>query len=403
VTVLPVLVTYAISRPARSIGLDAAFVSSTYSSDAEAPPVTISATSRPVDAGHPTTAWPATRAGATAAGAASAVAPTARIRTIAANAAIRARAIEDLRAGHWRQGTGDGSLGRGTYPRLNRDWQSPVGGDPVRCTGRTARPAAGSVKEAPSLARAKRTDRTEARRRHRAEQAAQTPALEDDSGEATSSGSARSARSTSPAPAAPAQQRPSFSSAFRAAFRPADLRGDLRSLPRIVTHWGFLGAAAASIAATVVFILSTNEFASTLDLSLSDPAAGRPIGTVSNISYIVVSLFVAPPPAAGAFLVGFTAQRASWLGGLLFGLIAAACYSVILLSPTGRLFIGGNDPQPFILNAWIVSPLGAMFFAAASAWYKRFLSLANPNRGRPPAKPAPKGRGNARPNSRVTG
>ena len=68
VTVLPVLVTYATSRPARSIGLDAAFVSSTYSSDAEAPPVTTSATSSPVDAGHATTACAETPPGATAAG-----------------------------------------------------------------------------------------------------------------------------------------------------------------------------------------------------------------------------------------------------------------------------------------------------------------------------------------------
>ena len=38
-----------------------------------------------------------------------------------------------------------------------------------------------------------------------------------------------------------------------------------------------------------------------------------------------------------------------------------------------------------------------MFFASASAWYKRFLNLANPNRGKPQAKPAAKGRGNAAP------
>ena len=93
------------------------------------------------------------------------------------------------------------------------------------------------------MARAKRTDRTEARRRHRAEQAAQDTELDDDAGEATPGGSTRSAKATAAAPAAPAQQRPSFASAFRAAFRPADLRGDLRSLPKIVTHWGFLAAA----------------------------------------------------------------------------------------------------------------------------------------------------------------
>ena len=255
--------------------------------------------------------------------------------------------------------------------------------------------------EAPSLARAKRTDRTEARRRHRAEQAAAIDPVEDD--EAPASGGTSSKAAKSAAPAAAAAPRPSFVAAFKNAFRPVDLRGDLRSLPTILTHWGLLAALAATLVSTAVFILTTNEFASSLDLTLSDPAAGKPIGTISNISYIAVSLFVAPPPAAGAFLVGFTAPRASWLGGLIYGMVAAGCYSVILLSPTGRLFIGANPPQPYVANAWIVAPLGAMFFASASAWYKRFLNLANPNRGKPQPKPAAKGRGNARPNSRVTG
>ena len=194
--------------------------------------------------------------------------------------------------------------------------------------------------EAPSLARAKRTDRTEARRRHRAEQAATIDPVEDDEAPASGGTSAKAAKAA--APAAAAAPRPSFVAAFKNAFRPVDLRADLRSLPTILTHWGLLAALAATLVSTAVFILTTNEFASSLDLTLSDPAAGKPIGTISNISYIAVSLFVAPPPAAGAFLVGFTAPRASWLGGLIYGLVAAGCYSVILLSPTGRLFIGAN-------------------------------------------------------------
>ena len=250
------------------------------------------------------------------------------------------------------------------------------------------------------MARAKRTDRTEARRRYRAEQVAAVDPGEDEA-PASAATPTKSARAGAPATAAP--PRTSFMAAFRGAFRQADLKADLRALPSILTHWGLLAALAATVVSTVVFILSTNEFASGLDLTLSDPAAGKPIGTISNISYIAVSLFVAPPPAAGAFLVGFTAPRASWLGGLIYGMVAAGCYSVILLSPTGRLFIGANSPQPYIANAWIVAPLGAMFFASASAWYKRFLNLANPNRGKPQSKPAPKGRGNARPNSRVAG
>ncbi len=252
------------------------------------------------------------------------------------------------------------------------------------------------------MARAKRTDRTDARRRYRAEQAALNP---DAAGAEVSdaASSPKPAGSTKAAAPAAAAQRPSIANAFRGSFRPLDLRGDLRALPTILTHWSLLAAMGAAVVSTAVFILSTNDFASALDLTLSDPATGKPVGAVSNVSYIAVSLFVAPPPAAGAFLVGFMSPRASWLGGLIFGFVAAACYSVILLSPTGRLFIGGAAPEPYILNAWIVGPIGASFFAAASAWYKRFLNLANPNRGRKPEKPAPKGRGNARPNSRAAG
>ncbi len=54
VTVAPEALAYTISRPARSSGAGPAFATSMYSSDAEAPPVTISATRRPWEAGHPT-------------------------------------------------------------------------------------------------------------------------------------------------------------------------------------------------------------------------------------------------------------------------------------------------------------------------------------------------------------
>jgi hypothetical protein len=247
------------------------------------------------------------------------------------------------------------------------------------------------------LARAKRTDRTDARRRYRAEQAALAADRESAAADAGTSVTQPATQKGAPAPASSA--RPGVMAAFRGAYRPVDLRGDLRALPQILTHWGFLASVGISVAATAVFILSTNDLATTLDMTLSDPMSGKTVGIVSNLSYLAVSLFVAPPPAAGAFLVGFTAPRASWLGGLIFGLVAATCYSLILLSPTGRLFIGANSPESYVANAWIVAPLGATLFAAASAWYKRFLNLANPNRGRQ-SKP-PQGRGNARTNSRA--
>ncbi len=137
----------------------------------------------------------------------------------------------------------------------------------------------------------------------------------------------------------------------------------------------------------IALVTATNDFVASLDFSLSEPLAGKSISSTSNLSYLLISLFVAPPPAAGAFLVGFTARRASWLGGLIYGIVAFACYAAILLSPSGKLLTGNNDPGVYIVNAALLGPIGALLFASAAAWYKRFLNLANPNRGRRPVKP----------------
>jgi len=248
------------------------------------------------------------------------------------------------------------------------------------------------------LARAKRTDRTEARRRHRAELAAQ--ATEPDLDEPLApnllaNDALAKPRSASKATDAPA--RPSITAAFRTSFHPVDLRGDLLALPRVLTHWAFLAAVAVSVVATAVFIATASQLGAALDFSLSDPFAGKTVEPVANVSYLVVSLFVVPPPAAGAFLVGFTARRASWLGGLAQGIVAAICYVAIVVSPAGRLLTGAHSTDPYILNAVALGPVGAMLFAAAAAWYRRFLNLANPNRGarrpvrstgKPKARPA---------------
>ena len=254
------------------------------------------------------------------------------------------------------------------------------------------------------MARAKHTDRTEARRRHRAEQAALAAAASGEAPEGNAPADSTAAKapatrtSAGKAVAAPPAQRPGIMSAFRGAYRPVDLRSDLRAFPQVVTHWAVLASMAIAIVATIAFIVSTNEFGASLDVSVAQPLEGKEIGMVTNATYLVISLFVAPPPAAGAFLIGFTAQRASWLGGLVFGIVAAICYSVIVATPAGRLLIGGNPPEAFAVQAMVMGPIGALLFASMAAWYKRFLNLANPNRGarrangkaqpKPKAKPA---------------
>ncbi len=247
------------------------------------------------------------------------------------------------------------------------------------------------------MARAKRTDRTEARRRYRAETSLATAETESEAG--TGTGTAGAATKGAKPTAAPQPQRPSITGAFRGAMRPLDLRGDLRAAPRVLSHWGVLAAMGVAILSSIVFVASTNELAKSIDWSAADPYAGKQLGTVSNISYLAFSLFVSPPPAAGGFLIGFTSKRASWLGGLAFGIVATACYIAVLQTPAGSLLTGGQPVTAAVVNAAAISPVGAALFASVAAWYRRFLELANPNRNRNQQAPQkkPQGRGDMKP------
>jgi hypothetical protein len=237
------------------------------------------------------------------------------------------------------------------------------------------------------LARAKRTDRTEARRRTRAEQAAVTSegATLATTG-ATSSGPTAGAKSGQPA-------RPSITAAFRGSFRQVHVADDLRSLPRLLIHWSFWGPALATVAAAALFLVYAQGW-----------QAGQPPDTVGSVAVLALQMFVfpLPAPAGSSFIAGFGAPRASWLIGILIGVIAAACYAAVLyVAPTDLLLDLGmissaSSVQDAALTGFLVAPVGASLFASAAAWYRRFLNLANPNRNqrRPQAaKPVQQGRG----------
>jgi hypothetical protein len=236
-----------------------------------------------------------------------------------------------------------------------------------------------------SLARAKRTDRTEARRRTRSEQAALAggePVAE------AGDGSPASGRPGSPA--APTVQRPSITAAFRGSFRPLDFRGDLRALPKLLVHWSFFGPAALTVASTIGFITIANGNGGTLP--------GDSIGAIATLAFQMF-VFPLPAPAGSAFIAGFGAPRASWLTGLIVGVIAAACFAVVASVAPQTISIDGSPEttRAFALQGFLVAPVGSALFAAAAAWYKRFLNLANPNRNQRRAQQARKpvqGRGN---------
>jgi hypothetical protein len=220
------------------------------------------------------------------------------------------------------------------------------------------------------VARAKRTHRAEARRRYRSEQALidQTPDSELD-------GPVTTPPTTSRQPAENAPARPGIGYAFRAAFRPLDARADLRALPQLIRDKALWVPVVLTLVSTALFVVV------------------RPEGRTDILGVLTVFLyqyFVVTPAIGGVFIAGFLAKRASWLYGILVGLLAAACYSFLVL----RGFIGSaptpetqNVARDVVLASFLLSPIVGAFFASTAAWYRRFLYLANPNRGRPRGAP----------------
>ena len=287
------------------------------------------------------------------------------------------------------------------------------------------------------MARAKRTDRAEARRRYRAQLAAEGREEElepADDGEPAreAQGSARTPPRRAAASPSPTPPRPGIGYAFRAAFRPANFREDLATVPQLVRHRSVWLPALISIGTTAVLLVT----------------GGRDV-----ISALVYQYFIVTPPIGAIFLSGFLAPRASYLTGAFAGLVGAVCLAVLVAaSATGALgggtpgaspspsavgspvasasptasasspaspaasgspaptvagspqpsptpSAGGGAPTPgeladTVAISFVLSPLTGAFFGAAAAWYRRFLNLANPNRGarRPPARGKPRGR-----------
>jgi hypothetical protein len=214
-----------------------------------------------------------------------------------------------------------------------------------------------------SVARAKKTARADARRKYRADQGLSSSLTDDD--ESTEGAFVPTAAGTPvPAPGSPGG-RMSIGDAFRRSFTPLDIRGDLRALPWIATRTKALWVPAAiTVGATIAFYITQ----------------GADIITRFAFAY-----FIQTPAIGGVFLAGFLAPRASWLLGIIIGLLSAVCYSFLILTVFSAVAAASPTPgmtQDIILSAFVLSPALGMVFASAAAWYRRFLALSNPNRGR---------------------
>lgn len=217
------------------------------------------------------------------------------------------------------------------------------------------------------MARAKHTDRADARRRYRQALAAEGVATEGMTDEELDAGAAARAearqprsgasrRAASPAPT----ERPGITSAFRTAYHPARVREDIAVLPMLVRERAFLIPVALVLAGLASVAIAAN----------------------SPIASLAFQALVVPPAMAPVFIAGFFAKRASYIIGFLVALIDVAAYGIFLyaiapsLSSTADALSAAKQ-QEFLLSALSVGPLSGIFFAAAAAWYRRFLSLSN--------------------------
>lgn len=230
------------------------------------------------------------------------------------------------------------------------------------------------------MARAKQTARSEARRRYRQavneEGDTSTDAMDAAGGPANTAATtnARSAarpgaRSTGTAPA-----RPGFVAAARGAYHPAHIREDLGYLPQLLVSRAMLAAVGLVVVGGAAYLAFPNY-----------------TGGV-----FAWQLLVLPGSALGPQLVaGFFARRASYLLGFIIGLLQGVVFTVLLTAFASQ--IGTELPADKLGNlltlSFVTGPISGTLFAAAAAWYRRFLSLSSPRRppsGRAPAKAAPK-------------
>jgi hypothetical protein len=222
------------------------------------------------------------------------------------------------------------------------------------------------------VARAKQTARSEARRRYRQ---ASTTAPDDEAtmpetGAKPAGATPKAAPRPNDRPAAPV--RPGFMSAVRGAYHPAHIREDIAALPKLLVHWSFLVSA----------------------LMVLGAAAGKlilPNYTGTEFAWQLIAL---PGSALAPQLVaGFFAPRASYLLGFIIGLEQGVVFTV--LASTIATQIGTPIPSDQVGNLLILSfvtgPISGTLFAAAAAWYRRFLALSSPRR-QAPAKGAPQKR-----------
>lgn len=214
------------------------------------------------------------------------------------------------------------------------------------------------------MARAKNTARGEARRRARLEARAELEAAREQA--AAQEEDARAVSSDSPA----VEPR-------RSAFRLPNFRQDIRDLPQVFRSRRAM--AIPPLMLVVGFALQLGSDAGVIPTRYGVPMPLAANGWISfaELALLYVQLFFLPPTLLTFFLAGYLAPRASWLVGLVLGVLSAMLWGVVLtVHPLGAaaLMDGQSGDLLAVVGYFFVLSVGyGTFAAAAAAWYRDLL------------------------------
>ena len=198
------------------------------------------------------------------------------------------------------------------------------------------------------MARAKNTSRSEARRRTRDIERA----------ELTGDEFSEEAADTGAVEAAPEPRKPMF--------RFPDIRADIKALPQIFMSRRLIWLPLLLLGVGFALILITPGLST----------------EIQGITVLFLQFFFVPPALFTFFIAGFVSPRASYLIGLIYGLLAGTLWSITLLvseadlstgapSPTSDL--GTTDPISIFSQMLTIGALYGTLAAAFAAWYRDFL------------------------------
>jgi hypothetical protein len=194
-----------------------------------------------------------------------------------------------------------------------------------------------------AVAREKNTSRAEARKRTREMTRAELLAAEDEEDEELGEATAQ--------PEAPRQPM----------FKMPNIRADLVALPSIFRSRRMLWL-------PLVLLLVG------MGITLALPGLSPEVAVFAGY---YIQFFFAPPALFTFFIAGFFAPRASYLVGLVYGLLAGVVWAIVVLTgpplPTVDPAVPQLTPVMLVINYVVIGALYGTLAAALAAWYRDFL------------------------------